>query len=111
MRTFTAGHDMRFRPTSAELIEGNTETLTFKLANPVGSSSITGTPTLTCTGLTFASTSISGTTLTTKVSGGEADKVYTVELSMVTADGQTRIGTIDLEWKAAGFNSRTGIPA
>lgn len=108
MLTFIAGPDLRFRPDSAELIEGATAKLQFKLANAVRSSSVSGTPTVVCTDLTFASTTLSGTTLTTLVSGGSANRNYVIEVTMVTTAGETMKGSIEMEWKDFGFEERAG---
>jgi hypothetical protein len=108
MRIFIAGHDMRFRPASAELVEGSTAKLQFKLAIPVGSSSISGTPTVACSDLTFASTALSGTNLTTIVSGGDAGQNNVLTITMVTSAGETMLGTVELEWKEAGEDSNAG---
>lgn len=110
MITFVAGHDMRFRPGSAELDEGSVSNLTFKLANAVGTGSISGTPTVTTDrDLTFTAPSLSGTTLTTTVSGGLAGNNYIVTVTMVTAAGETMLGTIELEWKLPGYEFRAGV--
>lgn len=110
MITFTAGHDMRFRPGTAELDEGSVSTLTFKLANAVGSGSISGTPTITSdSGLSFTTPSLSGTTLTTKVSGGIADRNYVTTVTMVTTAGETMLGSTVLQWKQPGYEFRAGV--
>lgn len=109
MKTFIAGPDMRFRPDSAEMVEGETAKLQFILANAVGSSSVSGTPTVVNSDLAFASASLSGTTLTTLVSGGVAGVNNIVEVTLVTALGETKIGTVTLEWKAPGFEFRAGL--
>lgn len=100
---------MRFRPASAELDEGSISQLQFKLANAIGSGSISGTPTIESTGLTFAGTSLSGTTLITTVSGGLAERDYVLAITAVTTAGETKIGTVELEWKQPGYEFRAGV--
>ena len=110
MKTFTAAHDMRFRPSSAEFIEGGTYKLQFKLANAIGSDTISGTPTITSSELTFTSTTLTGTTLTTKVSGGSANRNYIAYITMVsTTSAETTIGSVELEWKQPGYEFRAGV--
>ena len=99
---------MRFRPNSAEIIEGSTERLVFNLTPVVGANTVTGTPTLECSGLTFASTSIAGKTVTTKVSGGSANRDYIVKVTALLSSGETKVGAIRLEFKEAGYDCRAG---
>lgn len=101
---------MRFRPATAELDEGSIATLTFKLANAIGSGTISGTPTVAADqDLSFTTPSLSGTTLTTKVSGGLADHNNIITVTMVTAAGETMLGTVGLEWKQPGYEFRAGV--
>jgi hypothetical protein len=98
---------MRLRPTSAEMIEGETNRMVFNLAPAVGANTISGTPTVTCDGLTFASTAASGTTVSTLVSGGSADKDYIVKVTASLSSGETKVGAIRLKFKAPGYDDRT----
>jgi hypothetical protein len=110
MITFVAGHDMRFRPGTAELDEGSVATLQFKLANAIGTGTISGTPTITAdSGVTLTTPSLSGTTLTTKVSGGSADRNYVLSVTMVTTAGETMLGAVELQWKQPGYEFRAGV--
>ena len=94
------------RPDNAEMIEGETKGFTFNLTPMAGASSITGTPTITCDGLTISGTAISGKTVTTTVSGGTGDRDYILTLSAVLSSGETRIGAVKLECKTAGHSDR-----
>ena len=97
---------MRLRPPSAEMIEGETNRLIFNLAPAVGGNTITGTPTIECDDLTFTTPSVSGTNVTTFVSGGEAGRDYIVTITTVLSSGETKVAAITLEWKEPGFDSR-----
>lgn len=89
------------------MIEGETNRLVFNLAPAVGSNSINGTPTIECSDLTFSGTAVSGTNVTTFVSGGAADRDYIVTLTTALSSGETKVASILLEWKKPGFDSRT----
>lgn len=99
---------MQFRPSSFEMVEGSINKLIIKFGNLVGSGSVTGTPTLDGDGLTFASTAISGSTLTSLVSGGTADRNYIVTVTAVLSTGETKVGAIELQWKQPGYEFRAG---
>jgi hypothetical protein len=99
---------MKFRDPSRELIEGETRRLEFDMAAEVGANTISGTPTVACSGLTFASTSVSGTDVTTFVSGGQAGKNYIVEISAELSSNETVVGAVELQWKAPGYDFRSG---
>lgn len=88
------------------MIEGETNRLMFNLAPAVGANTITGTPTLECSGLTFTNTSVSGTTVTSFVSGGSADTDYIVTITAVLSSGETKVAAVTLEWKKPGFDNR-----
>lgn len=100
---------MRLRPQSAEMIEGETNRLVFNLAPVAGANTVTGTPTVECDGLTFAGTSVSGTTVSTFVSGGSGDTDYNVKITTVLSSGETKVGAITLEWKKPGYDSRSAV--
>lgn len=103
---------MRLRPNSAEMIEGETNRLVFNLAPAVGANTLTGTPTITCDeGLSFSGTAVSGTNVTTFVSGGLGDTDYIVKVSAVLSSGETKVGAIKLEWKKPGYEGRTSSGA
>jgi hypothetical protein len=89
------------------MIEGETNRCVFSLAPVVGANTITGTPTIECDGLTFSGTSVTGTTVSTKVSGGSANTDYIVKITAALSSGETKVGAIRLEWKAAGYDSRS----
>jgi hypothetical protein len=99
---------MRFNPSNAEMTEGETNLCTFKLAPAVGANSFTSTPTLECTGLTFGTVTASGNQFRVLVSGGEADRDYIVKVTAPLSSGETKVGAIRLEWKAAGYDARSG---
>lgn len=88
------------------MTEGETNRLIFNLAPIVGANSVSGTPTLESDGLTFTGTSVTGTTLTTKVSGGSGDRDYIVTITAVLSSGETKVGAVTLEWKKPGFDNR-----
>jgi hypothetical protein len=100
---------MRFRPDSFEMIEGETNKLQFNLGPAAGISSVSGTPVVSATGLTFASTAISGNTVTTFVSGGTAGRDYLAKVVATLSSGETKIGTVRLEWKEPGYDCRAGV--
>jgi hypothetical protein len=97
---------MRFRDPVREMTEGETNRVVFNLAPVAGSNTISGTPTLSADGLTFTGTSISGTTLTSKVSGGAAGTDYLVTVTAALSSGETKVGTVKLEWKRPGYDDR-----
>ncbi len=99
---------IRFRPDSFEMNEGETNLLTIDLTAVKKSGTITGTPTVENSDLTFASTALDGTTLTSLVSGGVAGTNYVVTVSVVLGNGETKVGAIELEWKDPGYEYRTG---
>lgn len=89
------------------MIEGETNRCIFKLAPAVGANTISGTPTVENGDLTFASTSASGSDITTFVSGGEAGKDYIVTITAELSSGETKVASVLLEWKAPGYDSRS----
>lgn len=98
---------MRLRPDIAEMTEGETNRLVFQLGPVVGANSISGTPTVECSGLTFTGTTATGSTVSTFVSGGQADRDYIVSITATLSSGETKVGAIRLEWKAAGYDARS----
>lgn len=99
---------MKFRDPSRELIVGETRRLEFDMAAEVGANTIDGTPTVTCSGLTFANTAASGTVVITFVSGGEAGKNYIVTVSADLTSDETVVGAVELQWKEPGYDFRAG---
>lgn len=89
------------------MIEGEVNRLVFNLAPVVGANTISGTPTITATGLTFTGTAVSGTNVTTFVSGGSADSDYIVTLTAALSSGETKVASVKLEWKKPGYDDRT----
>lgn len=98
---------MRFRPNSAELIEGSSKRLIFNLTPVVGANSIEGTPTLEASGLTFDDIAVDGTSISALVSGGTKDTDYIVKITALLSSGETEVGGIKLEWKEAGYEARS----
>lgn len=90
------------------MIEGETNKLVFKLDAAAGPNTIDGTPTIEADGLTFTTPSISGTSVTTFVSGGEAGRNYVATITADLTSGETKVGAIELEWKAPGYDFRGG---
>jgi hypothetical protein len=99
---------MKFRDPSRELIVGETRRLEFDMAAEVGANSISGTPTVECTGLTFTNVAASGTDVIAFVSGGEANKNYIVEITATLSSNETVVGAVELQWKAPGYDFRAG---
>lgn len=98
---------MRLRPDTAEMIEGETNRLVFNLSPLVGANTFDSTPTVESSGLTFTGTAATGTSVTTFVSGGSAGRDYIVKITAPLSSGETKVGAIKLEWKAAGYDGRT----
>jgi hypothetical protein len=90
------------------MIEGETNRIVFDLGPAVMANTISGTPTIEATGLTFSAPSVSGTTVTTLVSGGSAGKDYVAEITAVLSSGETKVAALLLEWKAPGYDFRAG---
>ena len=102
---------MRLRPETAEMVEGETNKLVFNLAPAVGANTFQSTPTVTSDELTFAGTAASGSSVTTFVSGGVADRDYVVTVTAPLSSGETKVAAITLKWKRPGYIDRTGRPA
>jgi hypothetical protein len=99
---------VQLRPDRIELIEGATRLLTFDLSPAIRGGSITGTPTIEAPGLTFTTPSVSGTTVTTLVSGGTAGKDDIAKITVSFNSGETDVAALLIEWKAPGYDFRAG---
>lgn len=91
---------MRLRPNdSPEMELGEIRRFSFNLAGAVGANSISGTPTITASNLTFGACSVSGTTVTvtcTASSVGTHNALLTATLSSSeTIKGHLRIKVVD----------------
>lgn len=98
---------MRLRPERFEMIEGETNKVSLDLAPLAGPNSLQSLS-LDASGLTFANTSTSGNSGTTYVSGGDAGSDYIVTITAALSSGETKVGAVVFEWKAPGYDFRTG---
>lgn len=89
------------------MVEGETNRVVFNLAPAVGANTISGTPVVASDGLTFSGTAVSGTSVTSFVSGGAADTDYIVSITATLSSGETKVGAVTLKWKKPGFDDRT----
>ncbi len=89
------------------MIEGETNKLLVKLAPAVGGNTIESV-TWACDGLTFTNEAISGMNATAFVSGGSPASNYTVSITAILSSGETKVAALELEWKAPGYDFRSG---
>ncbi len=99
---------MRYRRDRYEMTEGETNLLEIDLAPTIGSTTLDAFD-ITASGLTFTTPDLDDRSVTTKVSGGTANTNYIATTTATLSDGQVKVGSVILEWKAPGYEYRTGL--
>jgi hypothetical protein len=91
MQQFATPEGVVFPAHLQDMAYGDTITLTWNLGAAIGSNTISSISFLSCPNdFTFTAPSVSGGTVTTKISGGKCDRDYKITGTLITSDGQTR---------------------
>lgn len=98
---------MRFRNTNYEMTEGETNRFTIDFIPVAGANSLTDLS-VEASGLTFTNVGYTGLTGSGFVSGGIAGRDYIVTVTAELSSGETKVGAVVFEWKAPGYDFRTG---
>jgi hypothetical protein len=98
---------VRFRNTSYEMTEGETNRFTIDFRPVAGANSLTDLS-VAADGLTFASVGYTGLDGSGFVSGGQAGRDYIVTIAAELSSGETKVGAVIFEWKAPGYDFRQG---
>ena len=95
---------MEYREPRYEMTVGETNKLTVDLAPTCGPATLEAF-TITADGLTFTTPTLTDRGATTFVSGGtEGENIVTTTATL--SDGQTKVGSVVLEWKTPGYEYR-----
>lgn len=97
---------MRYRAERYEMTAGERNKLLIDLA-PLAADNAVNDYAITADGLTFDTPTITGKNVTTFVSGGEAGRNY-IATTTTLSNTEVKVGSIILEWKAPGYESRAG---
>lgn len=91
----------RFLPERIEVNEGATRAISMDISARIGSSTISGTPTLVSdpSGLTFTTPVVSGGTITARVSGGSARSNYHAKLTANLSNGEVEVAAFQIRFK------------